>query len=123
RWAGTGVGTGFGDDFPMPTVYRAGASIRVYDVVTHRLSVAADYKRPRTGDSQFHLGGEYTFNRGNMFAYGRAGYRCGYDEEGATFGLGFKFPSSTEADVRLDYAFVDMKNLPDVNRFSLAFFF
>jgi hypothetical protein len=123
RWAGTGIGTGFGEYYPMPTVYRAGASIRVFDIVTHRLSVAADYKRPRGGDNQLHFGGEYTFNRGKMFAYGRAGYRYGYDEEGLTFGLGFKFPNSSESDIRLDYAFVDMENLEDVNRFSLAFLF
>ena len=124
RWAGEGLGdTGFGDEFPMPTVYRAGASIRVYDVVKHRLSVAADYKRPRGGSNQLHLGGEYTFNVGRMFAFGRAGYRHGYDEEGATLGFGLKFPNSSESDMRLDYAFVDMKNLSDVHRFSLAFFF
>jgi hypothetical protein len=144
RWAGTGEGDGFGDEFPMPTFYRAGASIRVYDVVTHRLTVAADYKIPlrgrgaihdllkdfggvetllRADDRRAHIGGEYTYNRGSMFAYGRAGYRFGYDEEGLTFGLGFEFPSSEDVDFRLDYAFVDMKNLEDVNRFSLAFIF
>jgi hypothetical protein len=123
RFSGTGEGDGFGGEFPMPRVVRAGASIRVYDVVTHRLSVAADYKRPRSGDNQFHMGGEYTFNRGKIFAYGRAGYRMGYDEEGLTLGLGVRFPSSQEADARFDYAFVNMENLEDVHRFSVAFFF
>ena len=123
RWSGTGEGTGFGEEYPMPTVYRAGASVRVYDVVTHRLSIAADYKRPRSGDNQLHAGGEYTFNRGKFFAYGRAGYRFGYDEEGLTLGLGVRFPSSSEADARFDYAYIDMKNLDHVHRFSVAFFF
>lgn len=123
RWAGTGVGDGFGEEFPMPMVYRAGASIRVYDIVTHRLSVAADYKRPMTGDNQFNFGGEYTFNKGKIFAYGRAGYRVGYDEQGMTAGLGLRLPSSQEADARFDYAYVEMENLDPVHRFSLAFFF
>jgi hypothetical protein len=91
--------------------------------VTHRLSIAADYKRPRSGDNQLHAGGEYTFNRGKFFAYGRAGYRFGYDEEGLTLGLGVRFPSSSEADARFDYAYIDMKNLDHVHRFSVAFFF
>jgi len=123
RWAGTGEGTDFGEEFPMPTVYRAGASIRLYDVVTHRLSVGADYKRPRTGDNQFHVGGEYTFNKGRIVAFGRAGYRFGYDEEGLTLGLGVRFPSSSEADARFDYAYIDLKNFEPIQRFSVAFFF
>ena len=128
RWAGTGVGTGFGEDFGMPTVIRTGASIRVYDVVTHRLSLAADYKYPRTGKHQINVGGEYTFNKGNIFAFGRAGYRyrvveAQNYEEGMTLGLGLRLPSSQEADARLDYAYVAMKNLDAVHRFSVAFFF
>jgi hypothetical protein len=122
HWVGIG-GTDSGGDYPMPTVYRAGASIRIFDIVRHRLSVATDYKRPRGGDNQLHFGGEYTFNKGKMFAYGRAGYRHGHDEEGMTFGFGLKFPNSSESDVRLDYAFVNMKNLEDVSRFAVAFFF
>jgi hypothetical protein len=123
EWSNTGAGAGSDEEFAMPTLIRAGASIRVYDVVTHRLSVAADYKRPRTGDNQFNMGGEYTFNKGNIFAYGRAGYRIGYDEQGMTLGLGLRLPSSQEADARIDYAFVDMGNLDPVHRFSVAFLF
>lgn len=123
RWSGTGEGSGFGEDFSMPTVMRAGASMRIYDIVKHRVVVAADYKRPASGENQLHVGTEYTFNVGKTFAYGRLGYRYGYDEEGKTFGLGVRFPSSKEADIRLDYAYITMKNLDAVHRFGAAFFF
>lgn len=122
-WANTGSATGFGDDFPMPTTYRAGASIRVFDVVTHRVVVAADYKYPPHGEHRLNFGTEYTLNRGPIFVYGRAGYRWGYDEEGLTFGLGALFPSSQESDARVDYAYVDMGDLDSIQRISVMFTF
>ena len=123
RWAGVGSDTGFGEDFSMPTTYRAGASMRVFDVVTHRVVISGDYKRTAFGANRASVGTEYTFNKGNLFVYGRAGYRMGYDEEGLTLGGGVRFPSSSEADVRVDYAYVDMGNLDHVQRVSLALFF
>jgi hypothetical protein len=123
RFANTGGESAFGEHYPMPLLYRAGASMRIYDVVTHRVVLAADYKRTHSGANQMNMGTEYTFNRGKVFAYGRAGYRLGYDEEGLTFGLGVKFPSSSEADTRIDYAFVNLKNLDHVHRFSVSFLF
>jgi len=123
RWAGTGSETGFGEEFPLPATYRVGASIRLYDVVRHRLVVAADYKLPADGEGKVNAGAEYTFNKGPIFVYGRAGYRVGYDEEGATFGAGVRFPSSKEAEVRVDYAFVDMGNLEPSQKVGVSFHF
>ncbi len=123
RWAGAGTESGFGDDFPMPTTYRAGASMRVFDVVTHRVVLSAEYKRVAMGANRGSVGAEYTFNRGKVCVYGRAGYRVGYDEEGLTLGGGLLFPSSKESDVRIDYAYVDMGNLDYVQRVSVALFF
>jgi hypothetical protein len=123
RWARTGSDTGFGADYPMPLIYRAGASMRIYDVVRHRVVVAADYKYPPDGAHKFNVGTEYTFNKGPIFLYGRVGYRIGYDEEGMTAGVGARFPSSAEAEARVDYAFVDMGNLDSSNKLSLTFLF
>jgi hypothetical protein len=123
RWASTGSATGFGESFPMPTTYRAGASIRLFDVVTHRVVVAADYKYPPHGEHRVNVGTEYTFNKGPIFVYGRAGWRWGYDEEGLTLGLGALFPSSPESNARVDYAYVDMGNLDSIQRLSVAFLF
>jgi len=123
RWAGVGTESGFGEEFSMPTTYRAGASMRVFDVVTHRVVLAGEYKRTAHGDNRGSVGTEYTFNRGNVYVYGRAGYRLGYDEEGMTLGAGVRFPSSKESDVRVDYAYVEMKNLDHIQRVSVALFF
>lgn len=123
RWAGTGSETNFGESFPLPTTYRVGASMRVFDVVTHRVVLSAEYKYPPHGVHRLNVGGEYTFNKGPVYVYGRAGYRLGYDEEGATFGLGVLFPSSKESDARVDYAYVDMGSLGHVQRVSVMFKF
>lgn len=123
RWARTEGETGFGDEFDMPMTYRAGASMRVFDVVTHRVVLSADYKRPPTGENKFNFGTEYTFNRGKVFVFGRAGYRMNYDEEGLTLGLGTLFPSSAEAEIRLDYSYVDMGNLDTTHRMAITFLF
>ncbi len=122
HWSRTGSESGFGDDFPMPTTYRAGASMRVFDVVTHRVTVAGDYKRTPDGADRMSVGTEYTFNRDSLFLFGRAGYRFNYDEEGLTLGAGLLFPTS-EASVRVDYAYADMGNLDHIDRFSVTFIF
>ena len=123
RWAGTGSETGFGETHPMPMMYRAGASMRVFDVVTHRIVLAADYKYPAHGDHRLNMGAEYTFNKGPVFVYGRAGMRMGYDEESLTLGAGVLFPSSRESDLRVDYAYIDMGNLDYAQRVAVAFIF
>jgi len=123
RWARTGSSSNFGEEYSMPTTYRAGASMRLYDVVRHRVVVTGEYKYPPEGRHRINVGTEYTFNRGKLFLYGRAGYRYNYDEEGPTLGLGLRFPSSPEAELRLDYAYVDMGNLDSVQRLALTFIF
>ncbi len=123
RWSGVGTASNFGEDFPMPTTYRAGASMRVFDVVTHRVVLSGEYKRAAMGANRGNLGAEYTFNKGKVYVYARAGYRLNYDEEGLTLGGGVLFPSSKESNIRFDYAYVDMGNLDYVQRVSVALFF
>jgi hypothetical protein len=123
RWAGVGSESNFGEEYPMPMTYRAGASMRVFDVVTHRVLLAGEYKRTASGANRGSAGVEYTFNKGNVFVYGRGGYRAGYDEEGLTLGAGVMFPSSKESTIRVDYAYVDMGNLDYTQRVSVALFF
>jgi hypothetical protein len=134
RWAGTGSETGFGETYSMPTAYRAGASMRIFDVVRHRIVVTGEYKYTSDADplvswlpdavkGKLHAGTEYTFNKGKVFVYGRVGYRYNYDEEGITFGTGVRFPSSSETEARLDYSYIQMDNLDDTQRLALTFIF
>ncbi len=123
KWNRTGESPGYGEEFPLPTTYRLGASMRVYDVVRHRVVLTADYKYPPEGVHRANLGTEYTFNRGRIFAFGRVGYRLNYDEEGLTLGAGLLFPTSEEADARIDYAWMQMTNLSAVHKVSVAFMF
>jgi hypothetical protein len=49
----------------------------------------------------------------------RAGYKAGYDSQGATFGLGV-----TYHEISVDYAFLPVTNdLGDNHRFGLGFSF
>lgn len=123
RWANTGSESNFGEDFALPMNYRLGASMRIYDVVTHRVVVASDYRYTANGMSRMNMGAEYTFHKGPIYVYGRMGYRLGYDEEGLTAGLGVYFPTSQEVDTRVDYAFVPYENLDSSHRIAVSFFF
>jgi hypothetical protein len=63
-----------------------------------------------------HFGGEYSYRR--MFAL-RAGYKAGYDSQGATFGFGVVYH-----EIGVDYAFLPVSNdLGDSHRFALSFSF
>ena len=63
-----------------------------------------------------HIGGEYSYRR--MLAL-RAGYKVGYDSQGATFGFGV-----TYREVSFDYAFLPVSNeLGDSHRFGVGFSF
>lgn len=123
RWANTGSESNFGEDFSMPMNYRVGASMRVYDVVTHRVVLAGDYRYTANGKSRVNMGGEYTFHTGTIYVYGRLGYRVGYDEEGLTAGGGVFFPTSDEVDTRVDYAYIPHENLGSSHRIAVAFMF
>ena len=122
RWARTGSDSGFGESYPLPTTYRVGASMRIFDVVTHRVVLTSEYKRTPDGANRGSAGAEYTFHKGRIYVFGRGGYRMNYDEEGLTLGLGLLFPTS-EAAFRLDYAYVDLGNLDSESRFAVTFIF
>ena len=123
HWANIGSEVSEGEDFSLPTNYRVGASMRIYDVVTHRVVVASDYRYTSSGTSRVNFGTEYTFHTGSVYVYGRLGYRLGYDEEGLTAGFGVHFPTSQEVNTRVDYAYVPYENLDASHRISVSFMF
>lgn len=117
---GAGLST---DTWPLPVTIRAGMSLdvlggsnQIFENETHRVSVLAAYNEPNDSDPRGNYGLEYCWDN-TLFA--RAGYYQNYDAARLSFGLGVKFDVSGFG-FKLDYAFVDYRNLDAVNMFALG---
>jgi hypothetical protein len=104
------------DSVKMPIVFRLGSSIRLVQTGPHALLSAVEFSHPPDNAERGNFGGEYGFRD---FFFLRSGYKFNYDSEGLTAGAGVKFPASTAATARLDYAFNDFETLGNVHRFSV----
>jgi len=104
-------------EFALPRYARLGASYeREVPAIDGRVLFTFDAVFPDDDAVREHIGGEYSYKR--MVSL-RAGYKAGYDSQGATFGLGVVYH-----DIGLDYAFLPVSNdLGDSHRFGLNFSF
>jgi len=105
-------------DIRMPFEMRAGIA---YDFLEknddpHLLTLVLDGKVSSDSPEKIHLGTEYIYN--DLYSL-RAGYKINYDEEGLTFGLGFKFPIGRQ-QYSLNYAYLDFGALTQVHMFSIG---
>jgi hypothetical protein len=100
----------------MPTVFRVGVSMDLYQDETHEVLSAAEFSHPPDNREQGNWGVEYSFKD---FFRVRGGYNFGYDSEGLSAGLGLKFPSSITGEAALDYSYTDMNVLGAAHRISL----
>ncbi len=105
------------EEFALPRYFKVGGSYeREVPAIEGRLLFTLDAMFPNDGDARTLIGGEYSYRR--MVAL-RAGYKGGYDLQGATFGFGVRY-----RDMTLDYAFLPTKNeIGDNHRFGLGFSF
>jgi hypothetical protein len=108
------------DQVKMPTVFRVGMSMNLYESANHMLLMAGDFSHPPDNNERASWGSEYGFKE---FFYARAGYHFNYDLERMTAGLGFKLATSLNSEARVDYAFTDMSAMPGVHRVSVDFRF
>ena len=104
----------------MPTVFRVGMSMNIYESGSSILTTAGDFSHPPDNNECASWGMEYGFKE---FFYLRAGYRFRYDLERYSAGLGFKLATSLNSETRVDYAYTDMNTMPAVHRFSIDFRF
>jgi hypothetical protein len=104
-------------EYALPRYARLGASYeREMPELDGRVTFTFDAMFPNDDNVREHIGAEYSYRR---MAALRAGYKAGYDSQGATFGLGVVYH-----DIGLDYAFLPVKNeLGDSHRFGLNFSF
>jgi hypothetical protein len=104
----------------MPTVFRVGMSMNLYESGSHLLLMAGDFSHPPDNNERASAGMEYGFKE---FFFVRGGYNFKYDLDRFSAGVGFKLAASLNAEARLDYSYTDMQDLPGVHRISADFRF
>ena len=108
------------DTVKLPTIFRVGMSLSVYENAQFRVLSAADFSHPPDNNERANIGTEVGYKD---FLYLRGGYGFGFDAEGLSAGLGFKVPTSLNSEATVDYAFSDMSYLGGVHRISVDFRF
>jgi hypothetical protein len=108
------------DAVKMPTVFRVGMSMNLYESDSHLVLSAIDFSHPPDNNERASWGMEYGFKE---FFYARGGYQFRYDLETYSAGLGFKVATGFNSEARIDYAYTDMGDLPGVHRVSADFRF
>jgi hypothetical protein len=103
------------EEFALPRCIKIGGSIeREVAAIRGDILLTMDVLLPNDSDIREHAGFEYGYNQ-QLFL--RAGYKAGYDSQGATFGCGVKY-----REIHVDYAFLLVNNdLGDSHRIGLSF--
>jgi hypothetical protein len=108
-------------DWPMPIMFRIGASIPVIENPMHQLLISAEAVHAVDRSEALSVGSEYGF-RNRFFV--RAGYRDLFlkgVEGGLALGAGVDLPLSGDAKLRIDAAYEDYGRLDQAMRYSLSF--
>lgn len=108
------------DDVKMPTVFRVGMSMNLYESGNHLVLMAGDFSHPPDNNERASWGMEYGFKE---FFFVRSGYQFNYDLERFSAGLGFKLAAALNSEARVDYAYTDMGSMSPVHRISVDFRF
>lgn len=104
----------------MPTVFRVGMSMNVYQSEDYMVLTTAEFSHPPDNNERANMGCEVGYRDFLML---RAGTGFGYDTEGIGLGVGFKVPTSLNSEATVDYAFTDMGYLGGIHRMSVDFRF
>jgi hypothetical protein len=106
--------------WPLPLTFRIGLASDLINTSTHRFTLAAEVNDARDFKPRESIGLEYGFN---SMLFLRGGYKFNYDEESYSAGIGFNYFIEGIGGVIVDYAFVNMNNLGNINRFSVGLSF
>ena len=108
------------ESFPMPTMFKVGTAMDVYQGKDHNLLAAFEFDHPADNAERMSLGTEYTLKafEPNVKLQVRGGYRFNRDEERGTAGFGVEFPTGSASWMRVDYAWSQMNFLDDTHKFS-----
>jgi Type IX secretion system protein PorV len=108
------------DTVKLPTVFRVGMSMNLYQNADYQVLGAAEFSHPPDNNERANVGFEVGYKD---FLKLRAGTGFGYDTEGLGLGVGFKVPTSLNSEATVDYAFTDMGYLGGIHRMSVDFRF
>jgi len=106
--------------WPIPLTFKIGLASDIISTPVHRITVSAEVNDARDFRARENVGIEYGFN--SMF-FLRGGYKFNYDEESFSAGIGFNYRLENIGGLVFDYAFVNLENLGDINRFSVGLIF
>ncbi|MBU0476237.1 MAG: PorV/PorQ family protein [Bacteroidetes bacterium] len=106
--------------WPLPLTFRVGLASDIISTPMHRFTLAIEVNDARDFKPRESVGIEYGFN--SMF-YLRSGYKFNYDEESYSAGIGLKYYIESIGGITFDYAFTNLNNLGNINRFSVGLSF
>ncbi len=109
------------DQFDMPLMFRIGISVDILKGAGNsNLIMALDALHPNDDEESMRLGGEYILR--NMFSL-RAGYQSLFvkeAEKGLSLGAGLRYPLMGQAEIVIDFAYVDFGVFNNVQQFTLS---
>ncbi len=108
------------DAVKLPIIFRVGMSLNLYQDANYSVLSAVDFSHPPDNRERANVGTEVGYKD---FLRVRGGYGFGFDSEGLSLGLGFKVPTSLNAEATIDYAYSDADYLGAIHRISADFRF
>lgn len=107
----------------LPLAFKIGLGTYVFNNEQNSLSIEADLYDSRDYQARYNIGSEYIIKLiGNQKVSIRTGYKGNYDEESFTLGGGLLL-NLANFDFKFDYAFVAVKRLGNVHRYSISILF
>jgi len=111
------------ENFPLPLSFRIGVAYDLVNQQQNRLTMAVDALHPTDNVESMNLGTEYTWN--NMFSL-RAGYNSLFKkdaQESWALGAGIRYELWSGTTLRIDYAFIHLKDFDDPQTFAFSYIF
>lgn len=108
------------DSYDIPLTFRIGLSMDVLKINNIRTTVAIDATHPNDNSEYVNSGVEVAYDE---MVFGRIGYKSLFldnSEQGFTWGAGVNFNLSSNASIKVDYAFADYNRLKNVQYLTVS---
>jgi opacity protein-like surface antigen len=108
------------DSYDIPLTFRIGLSMDVLKFNSIRATAAVDATHPNDNTEYINSGLEVAYDE---MIFGRVGYKSLFmmdSESSLTWGFGVNFNLSTNASIKVDYAFADYNRLKNVQYLTVS---
>ena len=102
-------------EFPLPTIFRIGAAMEIFDTDFNKLTLSCQLNHPIDNSETFSIGFEEILAKKFFF---RSGIDLNNNEEQFNIGLGIKLPLGKRSFL-FDYSYSKMQYLTDIQRITL----